>query len=105
MLWHFLPRARWTFLAKTIKKSSEQMVENTRTLVSQIGTIASQSSIKALDLKSREAIERLTVETARDVAAFLYNRDEDIRLAATLELGQRAYNNFLKMRLGGGRVS
>ncbi len=88
------------FLRRTIKHSSEEMVEDTRTLVSQIGAIASQSSIKALDIKSREAIERLTVETARDVATFLYNRDEDIRLAASLSISKKAYTNFLKMRFG-----
>ena len=96
----FFAATQLDFLGQTVKKSSEEMVEETRDRISQIGSIASQSSIRALDLRSREAIEALTTQTAEEVAVFLYNRDEDILLAASLDVGEKPYANFLKMRLG-----
>ncbi len=43
-----------------------------------------ENSIKALDLKARDSIERLTTATAQDIADFLYERDNDILLAADI---------------------
>jgi len=71
-----------------------------RTTVTQIGETVTADSIKALDDRSREAIERLTTDTARDVAEFLYRRDRDIRYAATLAPDEDAYRRFLESRIG-----
>ncbi|MBU1420788.1 MAG: response regulator [Proteobacteria bacterium] len=60
--------------------------------------LATKDSIRALDEKSREAIERLTVETAQDVARFLYERDRDIQQAALFEPSEADYRNFLTSR-------
>jgi hypothetical protein len=85
-------------LGSTVMHQSEQMVGDTRELVSEIGALASESSIRALDLKARESIERLTTDTAASVAKFLYERDADILLAAQLGANESTYRQFLAIR-------
>ena len=82
-------------LGSTVKDKSEEIVGDTRALVTQIGGLASENSIKALDLKARDSIERLTTATARDVADFLYERDNDILLAADIVASKSSYQKFL----------
>ena len=59
------------------------------------GQTAIHDAIVALDDRSREAIETLTTGTAREIAAFLYDRDRDILQAALLEPGAAAYAGFI----------
>src|SRR5574343_1707540 len=63
-----------------------------------IGKTVTNDSIRALDLRSREAIEALTTDTAREIASFLYDRDADIRQAAHLDLSEAAFRRFLSER-------
>jgi len=86
-----------TLLSTTFKEKSDEMVANTRTLVNETGILASESSIVALDLKSRESIERLTADIAAAVAEFLYDRDKDILQAAQLPLTAKAYQKFVSI--------
>lgn len=86
-------------LGNTVKEKSEAMVGDTRNLVTTIGGLASENSVRALDLKSREAIERLTTDTALAVADFLHTRDNDILLASELPVDKSNYEQFLAMRL------
>ena len=85
-------------LADTLKKQTGQMAQETNVLVGGIAEMATNNSIEALDNRSREAIERLTTDTARHVAGFLYDRDVDIRLAARVTPGKKAYQDFLSGR-------
>jgi hypothetical protein len=85
-------------LGDTVKNQAEQTVGDTRNLVTEIGALASESSIRALDLKARESIERLTTDTAMSVANFLYDRDGDILLAAQLPASESGYRQFLDTR-------
>nr|WP_321400305.1 ATP-binding protein [uncultured Desulfobacter sp.] len=85
-------------LADTLKTQTEQVAQNTNKLVGGIADMATNNSIEALDDRSREAIERLTTDTARQVACFLYDRDVDVRLAAQIIPGKKAYQNFLSGR-------
>ncbi len=94
----FFAARQITLLGNTFKEKSEEMVENTRNLVSETGALATESSIKALDLKSRENIEKLTTDIAAAVAEFLYGRDKDILQAAELPLTENAYRKFLSIR-------
>jgi len=85
-------------LALTVKDKSNEMAADARNLVSETGTLATESSIAALDLKSRESIERLTTDIAAAVADFLYARDSDILQAADLPANEDAYKKFLAVR-------
>ena len=82
-------------LNNTIMEHSDIISAESRHVVKQVADMASANSIKALDTKSREAIERLTTDTARAVADFLYDRDRDILAAAQFEPNRESYRVFL----------
>ncbi len=84
-------------LGNTFKDKSNEIVADTKNLVSETGTLAVESSIAALDLKSRENIEQLTTDIADAVADFLYARDNDIRQAADLPVSESSYRKFLSL--------
>ncbi len=85
-------------LGEKVGQQSTELLADTQRLVGQISDLASENSIAALDLKSRESIERLTSITAQAVAAFLYERDEDILQAARLEPDCKNFTDFLEFR-------
>ena len=66
--------------------------------IKSIGQTVTDDSIRALDLRSREAIEALTTDTAKEIATFLYDRDADIRQAAALEPSEAGFRRFLSER-------
>ncbi len=88
-------------LADTLGTQTGKMTEESHNLVGGIADIATSNSIDALDERSREAIERLSTDTARQVADFLYGRDRDIRLAAQVEPNKKIYQRFLSERIRG----
>ena len=85
-------------LGNTVIERTAAMVADTRQVVSLVGNRSTENSIAALDLRSREAIERLTTDTARAVADFLQDRDQDVLQAASLPPDPRAYREFLAQR-------
>ena len=85
-------------LGDKVGQRSNEMLADTQRLVGQISDLASENSIAALDLKSRESIERLTEITAQSVADFLYQRDQDILLASHLEPSCENFVDFLAPR-------
>ncbi|MBU1139382.1 MAG: HAMP domain-containing protein, partial [Proteobacteria bacterium] len=91
----------WDEIAKltnAVEKRTSQIISNTHEVVSGVSELSKQNSIRALDLKSREAIERLSTDTAREVAAFLYDRDRDILLASRMLANESQYRQFLDSR-------
>ncbi|WP_432735841.1 ATP-binding protein [Maridesulfovibrio sp. FT414] len=82
-------------LGQNVAEKVTHLSDETGRSVTAISETAVASSIRALDLKSREAIERLTTDTARRVADFLYDRDNDVLLAATVEPSEDNYRRFL----------
>jgi len=56
-----------------------------------IGEVAIEDSVRALDEKSTEAIELRTMELAGRIADFLYERDKDILLLASIKPDPRKY--------------
>ena len=83
-------------LGRSVRDKVAALSEQTQQVIGEVGDLAVTSSIRALDLRSREAIERLTTDAARDVASFLYGRDDDIRLAATFDPTQDNYARFVR---------
>jgi signal transduction histidine kinase/CheY-like chemotaxis protein/HAMP domain-containing protein len=82
-------------LGDTVETSYVSMIAGTGEVVKGVSELSTQNSIRALDQKSQEAIERLTTDTARAVAAFLYDRDRDVLQAAQLPLDRDQYRRFL----------
>lgn len=86
-------------------KLNEYYLENTEAiyiknkLVIQATAYESISdSIKALDEKSQESIEKMTVDIASNVASFLYERDNDLLFLSSLKLNQNIIENFYKTK-------
>ncbi len=85
-------------LVEKVQTHFQEASESSRKVTGTVTQLATKSSIRALDEKSREAIERLTTDTAFAVAQFLYERDQDIDLAARLPLSKEIFTGFLASR-------
>jgi two-component system, sensor histidine kinase len=82
-------------LGANVTERSGDMAREMFATIKAAGRMATDDAQRALDDRSREAIESLTTETARAVAGFLYDRDQDILQAARQEPSEAAYRNFL----------
>ncbi len=69
------------------------------TLGNVLREIAVTDSSKALNDSAVENIERMSTDTAKDVADFLYSRDDDIRYVATLDPTEENYRDFVEVNL------
>ncbi len=87
-------------LASQLESDAQAITSVADDSVAAIGELAASDSVKALDDRARDEIERITTDTARAVAAFLYARDDDIRYAASLEPSVDGFQRFLGNRLG-----
>ena len=87
-------------LGVTLTERTEQMADGVRTTVGDLSKVMVDESVRALDRKSRDTLERLTTDTALAVADFLYDRDRDILLAATLEPNIDNYRKLIASRTG-----
>ena len=87
-------------LVQKIYISYENATTESQEMGKQIIQLASKDSIRALDEKAQEAIERLASDTAEDVARFLYERDHDIAQASFTEPSETDYRTFLTSRVG-----
>jgi two-component system, NarL family, sensor histidine kinase BarA len=86
------------WLADRVSENMVGMADSMRGTVELVVDKTSGSATKALDDAARESLERLTTDTARSVAAFLYDRDKDALSAALLDPGQASYRTFLAER-------
>jgi PAS domain S-box-containing protein len=66
--------------------------------LSRTGEIAVSNSVEALNNRATEDIERMTTDVARQVANFLYERDNDIRFLASLRPTDENYSQFVESR-------
>lgn len=85
-------------LSNTLETHVNDMARISTETTQKVADLAVNSSIRALDVRSREAIERLTTDTAKQIAAFLKERDVDIRTAALLKPDKTTYLDFIKTR-------
>ena len=90
----------WTgvqHLGQEIQSHTRQIATEVRSTLEEIVNKSSAAE-DALNKHAREELERLTTDTARQVASFLYARDEDILQAAKLTPSQKLYENFIASR-------
>ncbi|MGB4060344.1 MAG: ATP-binding protein [Burkholderiaceae bacterium] len=77
---------------------TDNIAVEVKATVAEMGKTFSKESVKALDDRAREELERLTTDTARAVADFLYARDRDVLLAASLVPEKAQYQAFVANR-------
>ncbi|MDD2879968.1 MAG: HAMP domain-containing sensor histidine kinase [Rhodoferax sp.] len=82
-------------LGHGVSTRAVQMADAMRITQQQTGKTANDDAVRALDERSREAIESLTTDLARQVADFLYDRDKDLLQAADLEPADAGYRRFI----------
>ena len=85
-------------LGATVSDRAAVMADGMVETVGEFAEEATNDAIAALDDRSREALERLTTDTARAISQFLYDRDADIRQAALLPTTEAAYRSFMAFR-------
>ena len=82
-------------LGEGVSARGVQMADAMRKTQQQTGKTAIDDAVRALDERSREAIESPTTSLARQVADFLYERDSDVLRAAALDVSEGEYRRFL----------
>lgn len=85
-------------LGEDVSVKAGNMADTSLQTIQEIGKTVTDDSIRALDERSREAIEMLTTDAARNIADFLYARDADILQAAATEPSEAAFRRFLEQR-------
>ncbi|MFZ4537142.1 ATP-binding protein [Propionivibrio sp.] len=82
-------------LGEGVSSRALEMADAMRVTQQQTGKTANDDAVRALDERSREAIESLTTDLARQVADFLYDRDKEVLQASALDPSEAAYRRFL----------
>jgi hypothetical protein len=86
-------------LGDSVSYRAVQMADAMRITQQQTGKTANEDAVRALDERSREAIEAQTTDLAKRLADFLYDRDKDLLQAATLDPSEVSYRRFLSFRM------
>ncbi len=63
--------------------------------LSDVGELAVNDTVKALDDRTTDEVERMTTDAANLLANFLYARDDDLRFLATFTPDEKIFKNFL----------
>ena|GEM_PF-1089124 len=82
-------------LGKLLALDATQLSKTANQSVGDVGQLATADSMKALNVRMREELERMTTDAALRIAGFLHERDNDIRHAASLEPDEKLYRAFL----------
>ena len=98
MLAIFAWRAQ-VWLADRVSENVVAMTADMRATTETVADSTTGAAVNALDDAARESLERLTTDTARSIATFLYDRDVDIRSAALLEPNTDNFRRFLAKRM------
>jgi hypothetical protein len=85
-------------LGEDVSNQAGAMADATLETLGSVGKTVTDDSIRALDLRSREAIEEMTTDTAKEIASFLYDRDRDILALSDQEPSEAAFARFLDRR-------
>jgi diguanylate cyclase (GGDEF)-like protein len=78
-----------------LKEQIHGLVGTADKAIHSVGDQGIDDAVNALDIRARDEIERLTTDTARRVAEFLYSRDADIRLVGANEPSAAQYRNYI----------
>ena len=83
-------------LGEELRNRTEEITNKANAALASAGDVAVHDAIVALDERARVEIERLTANTARRVASFLYSRDNDILMVSALPRDEKTYRHFVE---------
>ena len=78
--------------------STEKLFSDNKKIIKETADNAINDSIKALDKKSQQFLERISYEIANNVANFLYERDSDILFLSKIQINQEILESFYKSK-------
>jgi diguanylate cyclase (GGDEF)-like protein len=85
-------------LGGELQSQLEKVADEMQTITADVGQLAVDESVVALDRQAQEAIERQTTVAATAVADFLYSIDRDVTYVASFAPGDAVYRRFLNSR-------
>ncbi|MCG3680501.1 sensor histidine kinase [Aliarcobacter butzleri] len=85
-------------LEQYLNKSTNFLYNQSKEVISNTANASIEDSIKILDKKSQESLEKLSNEIALNIANFLYERDRDLILLSKLELNQKVLDSFFEAK-------
>ena len=77
-----------------LTKSTNFLFNQSKEIILNTANASIEDSIKNLDKKSQESLEKMSYEIANQVASFLYERDTDILFLSKLELNEQVLKSF-----------
>ncbi|MDR2801575.1 MAG: PAS domain S-box protein, partial [Desulfovibrio sp.] len=92
-------RQAWE-LGELLKERTGELSAKALAALSEAGDIAVRDATVALDNRATDEIERMSTDTARQVANFLYARDRDILLLASFDPNETTYSAFVQNQTG-----
>ncbi|MDR3362788.1 MAG: response regulator [Desulfovibrio sp.] len=87
-------------LGEDLKLRTTEISSKALEALAETGNIAVRDAVKAIDARATEEIERTSTDYALRVADFLYARDRDVLLAASLTPDESTYRNFVTTLTG-----
>lgn len=72
-----------------INKSTTFLFNQNKEIIINTANASIEDSIKNLDKKSQDSLEKISYEIANNIADFLYERDKDLLFLSKLDLNQR----------------
>ncbi|MCT7567302.1 sensor histidine kinase [Aliarcobacter butzleri] len=85
-------------LEQYLNKSTNFLYNQSKEVISNTANASIEDSIKILDKKSQESLEKLSNEIALNIANFLYERDRDLIFLSKLELNQKILDSFFEAK-------
>ena len=81
-------------LESYVDKSTVTLFTQSKKIISDTANLSIEDSIRNLDKKSQESLEKISYEIAQKVAGFLYERDRDLLFLSKLEINQKTLEKF-----------
>ncbi len=77
-----------------VNQSTRVLFDQNKEIIVNTANASIEDSIKNLDKKSQESLEKVSFEIANNIAKFLYERDSDILFLSKLNLNQSVLEEF-----------
>ena len=81
-----------------LNKSISFLYNQSKEIIINTANASIEDSIKNLDKKSQESLEKLSNEIALNLANFLYERDKDLIFLSKLDLNQKVLDSFYESK-------
>ena len=82
-----------------LNKSTTFLYNQSKEIIINTANASIEDSIKNLDKKSQDSLEKISYQIANQVAEFLYERDKDLIFLSKLDLNQKVLDSFYDQKI------